>query len=255
MTIIILASILISLFFAPLGCLLLWQRQSYFADGLSHACLLASSASIVFNIPIIAAAPTTAIIFVCLLFVVDFKNNNAAINLVSSFMFGSGILLASTFPKKININTLLLGDILSINYDDIFVFIFLIFIVAIFMWKKIDQIVLLSINEELAFAIGVKTKFLKLTILMILAIALSVSMKSIGVLLASTVLILPGFTASKISNNPLQMILNSMIIAIFVNIIGIIASFYFDLPTTPSIIFSYGLMHFVVLFLQKLRVF
>lgn len=254
MTIIILASILISILFAPLGCLLLWQRQSYFADGLGHACLLASSLSIALDIPIIVTAPITAILFVCLLLLVGLKNNNASINLVSSFMLGSGILLASTFPKKVNLNILLLGDILSVNIEDIFFFIFLIIIVAIILWKKLDHIVLISLNEDLAYTKGVKVKSIKLYILIILAIALSVSMKIIGALLASTILILPGFTASKLAKNPVQTLILSVIISIFVSIAGIITSFSFDLPTTPSIIFCYGLTHFFILFVQRLRV-
>lgn len=253
MTIIILASILISILFAPLGCILLWQRQSYFADGLAHACLLASSLSIVLDLPIIVTAPITAILFVVLLLITGLKNNNASINLVSSFMLGGGILLSSTFPNKVNLNTLLLGDILSVNIDDIFFFIFLIIIVWVVLWKKLDHIVLISLNEDLASAMGINGKSIKLYILMVLAIALSVSMKIIGALLASTILILPGFTASKIAKTPVQTLVFSVIISIFVSIIGIIASFSFDLPTTPSIIFCYGLTHFFVLFTRHLR--
>lgn len=253
MMIIIIASILISILFAPLGCILLWQRQSYFADGLAHACLLASSLSIALDIPIIITAPITAIIFVLLLFLVGNKNHNASINLVSSFMLGSGILLASTFPSKVNLNTLLLGDILSINIDDLFFFLFLIIIVIITLWRKLNDIVLISLNEDLAYAMGINSKSIKYYILIILAISLSVSMKIIGALLASTMLILPGFTASNIAKTPVEMLFFSICISIIVSIIGIGLSFYLDLATTPSIIFCYGLVHFLVLSIQKLR--
>ena len=253
MLVIIAATIILSFLFAPMGCVLLWQRQAYFADGLAHACLLASSISIARNLPIIITSPIIAIIFVLLLFLTNNQQNNAAINLVSSLLLSAGIIIASTFPMKVNLNTLLLGDILSISNDDIAILSCLAFLSSFVLWKKLDDIVLFSLSPDLALVRGIKTKKLEITLLVILAIILSISMKIIGALLASAMLILPAFTAQSFARNPVTMIIYSTLLASICSIIGVLWSFYYDVPTGPAIIFSYGVLHFVLILGRKIH--
>ncbi len=248
MIIILLASIILSCLFAPIGCVLLWQRRAYFADGLAHACLLASSISIGMNLPIMITAPITATFFVFLLFLTKNNKNNAAINLVSSFMLSSGILIASTFPGRVNLNSLLLGDILSISNYDIIIFTILLIISSIVLWQKLGDIILFSLSPDLASVNGINTRKLEALMLVIVAVILSVSMKIIGALLAASMLILPGFTAQTIAKNPVSMIFYSVIIASFASALGIIWSFYYDVPTGPAMMLCYGAMHFIVVY-------
>lgn len=248
MIIILLASIILSCLFAPIGCVLLWQRRAFFADGLAHACLLASSISIALSLPIMITAPITAMLFVFLMFLTKNHQNNAVINLVSSFMLSSGILIASTFPTRVNLNSLLLGDILSISNNDLIIFVVLLFISSIWLWQKFSDIILLSLNPDLASVYGINTRTLEIIMLIVLAIILSVSMKIIGALLAASMLILPGFTAQTIAKNPMQMIFYSIVIAIIASMAGIVWSFYYDVPTGPTMMLCYGLMHFIVVY-------
>ncbi|EOB10653.1 3-demethylubiquinone-9 3-methyltransferase [Rickettsia prowazekii str. GvF12] len=63
MTLIILALILISCIFAPLGCIALWKRYIYFGDGLAHSSFLAASISIIAHFPLIYSGIIVAILF------------------------------------------------------------------------------------------------------------------------------------------------------------------------------------------------
>lgn len=249
MIIILLSAIILTCLFAPIGCILLWQRKAYFADGLAHACLLASSLSIGLNLPIMITAPITAIFFVFLLFLTKNHKNNAAINLVSSLMLSSGVLIASTFPNRVNLNNLLLGDILSISNYDLITFTILLILSSLILWRKFSEIILFSLNPDLASVYGINIRKLEILMLIIVAVVLSVSMKIIGALLAASMLILPGFTAQTIAKNPKQMIFYSIIIASLASIIGIIWSFYCDIPTGPAMMLCYGIMHFIVAYI------
>lgn len=248
MLIVIISCLLTSLLFAPLGCLLLWQRQSYFSDGLAHSCLLAASISAVFNLSPLITAPIIAAIFAILIFITRRGlSGNSAINLVSGTMLALGILIASTFPGKINLTGLLTGDILSVTQDSVIALGFLALCVAILLYWKLDTIILISLNPDLAQSRGVNLKRTEFFFLIFLSLVLAISMKIIGALLSSALLIIPAATSYLLSRTPLQMIAFSVIISIISSMLGLFVSFRFDLPTAPCIILGCSMIHFIVL--------
>jgi len=251
---IILACLLICLLFSPLGCTLLWQKKSYFADGLAHACLLATSLSLCYAIPIIISAPLTAVIFALLVFVTQSKlDGDTSINIVSNTMLALGLLIANIAPNSINLNILLLGDILSVNHNDIAILAALVFLTAIIFALKLNDIVLLSLNTDLAKVHGIDTKKTELILLILLALVLAFSMKITGILLVSAMLIIPASTALLLSNTPIQMICCSICIALIACTSGLCISFYYDLSTTASIIASSALIHFSTIAYKKMQ--
>ena len=76
MLIIISVSILISLIFAPLGCIALWKRYTYFSDGLAHASLLGGTISVVSGTPIIYSGSLISLIFAITVFKLKSQSEN-----------------------------------------------------------------------------------------------------------------------------------------------------------------------------------
>lgn len=251
---IIIACILLSLLFAPLGSILVWQRKAYFSDGLAHSCLLAASISSCFDLPVIITAPCISVIFALLVVATqESLASNSAINLVSSAMLALGLLLASILPTNISINILLFGDILSISSQDLLVLFILVVFVSIVSYYKIADIILCSLNADLAAARGLKIKRLEVYFLVLLALALSVGMKIIGALLITALLMIPSYVSALISKTPLQMICYSCMISIISCCSGIILSFYYDFATAPSIILSCSLAYCMVVFYRAIK--
>ena len=256
MFIILITCVLLSSLFAPLGCSLVWQRKAYFSDGLAHACLLATSISGCFEVPIIITAPAVAVVFALLVFVTKGAlASNAAINFVSSTMLALGLLLVSIFPSGININALLFGDILSVTTDDVITLSCLALMVSIICFCKIEDIILFSLNADLAAARGVSIKKIEICFLILLALVIAASMKTIGVLLVTALLMIPSYTALLLSKNPIEMIFYSFIVSVISCICGITLSFYYDFATTPSIILSCSFVYFLFLLYKKIQLF
>lgn len=245
---IIVSCILVCILFAPIGCLLLWQKRAYFSDGLAHSCLLATSVSGFFDIPIIIAAPTIAILFAALLFIIKSKlDNNASISVVSNTMLAIGLLLANSPSNKgISLNTLLMGDILSVTSSDIASLLCLTLVVGILLYIKLDDIVLLSLNIDLAKIHNVHPKIIETIMIILVAFILSFCMRIIGGLLVTALLIIPASTALLISKTPVQMIILSSVISLLSCLFGILISFYYDVGTVPMIIVSAGIVHFII---------
>jgi zinc transport system permease protein len=253
MLIIIIACILLSILFAPLGSSLVWQKRAYFSDGLAHACLLASSLSSCFDIPIIISAPSVATLFALLVVGVrGVLSSNAAINLVSSTMLALGLLLASVFPSSINISALLFGDILATTQYDLFTLSALVSLVCVMFLYKIDDLILFSMSPDLASVRGISVKRLELYFLILLALVLSVSMKIMGALLVTALLMIPSYSAVLLSKTPMQMIFYSFIVAVTSCLCGVAISFYCDFAAAPSIILSCSLIYFIILFYRKI---
>lgn len=253
MILIIIIMTLISLIFAPLGCISLWKKYTYFGDGLAHASLLAGTMSLIVQLPIFYSGSIVAILFAILVFV--FKNksgSNAVVLLVSSCMLALALVVGYMNPLQVNITNLLFGDILSASYNDMFTLSTMLILVLLFIWHFYQQIVLIVINQDIAKIRGINVKVIELAFLTLLSLSVFCTIKIVGSLLVTSILLIPAMTARLISSYPSQMITIAIMISLAVNLLGVVISFYCDIPLTPiitiihSIVYgvTYGISHY-----------
>ena len=241
MFIVLLTCIIICCILSPLGCVTLWQKKSYFADGLAHSALLATSLSAFTGIPIVVTAPMIALIFAVLVFIMKSNlDGNTAINVVSNTMLALGLVIASAMSSSINVTSLLLGEILSVTEGDVYQLCALLVITYIVLFYRLPDIVLASLNVDLAKVYGINTQRLELMLFILLALVLALSMKVVGVLLVGALLIIPSAAARILSSAPYQMIVLSTIISLLSCIFGVWLSFMYDFTTTPTIVLCAG---------------
>lgn len=243
---IILAIILISLIFAPLGCISLWKKYIYFGDGLSHASLLAGSISLALQLPMIYSGIIVAFFFAFAVFILkNTAESNAVISLVASFTLSLALIISYLNPQTININSLLFGDILAVSFEDLTILTIILALVICFIWHFYNQIILIVINREIAQIKGIKVKTIELIFLLLLSLSVFSTIKIVGALLVTSILIIPAMTARFLAKTPKQMIIYSVIAALLFNCLGLITSYYLDMPITPIIIMI-GLIGYIV---------
>ncbi|WP_341794419.1 metal ABC transporter permease [Rickettsia endosymbiont of Rhinocyllus conicus] len=252
MVLIILALILISCIFAPIGCIALWKRYVYFGDGLAHSSFLAVSISIIAHFPLIYSGLIVAILFSIFVFI--FQNNsekNAVINLISSSMLAIALIINYFSSAQNNIVNLLFGDILSVAFDDLIVLAIMLIAIICFIAYFYNKILLIIINRDIAVIKGVKVNIIELLFLLILSISVFSAIKIVGVLMVTAVLLIPAMIARFMVGSPAMMITISIFISLFINFCAATASFYFDLPLTPLVIIIgsliYGGVYFSVI--------
>ncbi len=249
MILIILALILISCIFAPIGCIALWKRYVYFGDGLAHSSFLAVSISIIAHFPLIYSGLIVAILFSIFVFIFhNHSEKNAVINLISSSMLAIALIINYCSSEQNNIVHLLFGDTLSITFDDLIV-LAIVFIVNIgFIIYFYNQILLIIINRDIALIKGIKVNIIELLFLLILSVSVFSAIKIVGVLMVTAILLIPAMIARSIAKSPALMIIISIFVSLFINFCAATASFYFDLPLTPLVIiigsFIYGVLYF-----------
>ena len=243
---IILVSILIGLIFAPLGCFVLWKRYVYFGEGLAHASMLALAISVIAGLPIICAGIVNTLLFALLVFKVKTKSgNNAAIGMTSSVMISLALILANIFPGRFNFNSMFFGDIITATSEDVFRLCIILGFTSLFLVIAFRQLILTILSRDIAHSRGIRVKTLEFLFLSILSFAVIATIKIVGALLVTSMILIPAMIARLTSNTPIMMIWLAIFFAGVMNLSGVLLSFYADLPFAPVVILCGGVIYLV----------
>ena len=131
---------------------------------------------------------------------------------------------------------LLFGDILAVTFEDILIIWLgglIILGILFYIWKSIFAA---TVNYDLAAAEGMKPDISNVIFTLLLAGVIAISIKMIGALLITGLLLIPAATARSLSNNPTQMVLLSILTGISSVVIGLFSSLEFNTASGPSII-------------------
>lgn len=238
------AAIGISIIAGSLGCFVIWKRMSYFSESISHSALLGVSLGIASGMGIHFGLVIVGALFALLIVLLQqrkFLSNDAILGIFSHIALSLGIVVLSIVGDA---NTdyfgFLFGDILSITEGDIFwvysVLILVVFFLVVF-WQKL---LLLTLNEELAVAEGLNSTIYNLAFMLMIALAVSVSVQIVGVLLITSLLIIPPAIAKVFSATPLQMVFIAIFVSIVAVFIGLGMSMTYDLAAGPAIVIALG---------------
>lgn len=250
---IILVSILIGLIFAPLGCFVLWKRYVYFGDGLAHASMLALAISVIAGLPIIYAGIVNTLLFALLVFKVKTKSgNNAAIGMTSSVMISLALILANIFPGRFNFNSMFFGDIITATSEDVFRLCIILGVTSLFLVIAFRQLILTILSRDIAHSRGIRVKTLEFLFLSILSFAVIATIKIVGALLVTSMILIPAMIARLTSNTPIMMIWLAIFFAGVMNLSGVLLSFYADLPFAPVVILCGGVTYLFIYFVMNI---
>ncbi len=236
----IIAGIGIALVTGPLGCFVVWRRLSFFGDTLAHSALLGVLISITLDINVSLTIFVVASLVAILLLRLERTTNLAGDSLLglishSSLAIGLVILGFLSFIR-FDVMGVLFGDILSVNSNDLLVIWIggaLILAVLSYIWKPLFAS---TVNYELAEAEGMKPERVNAIFTILLAALIAISIKMIGVLLITGLLIIPTAMARNLSDNPRQMVILSIIGGLLSVLIGLYASFEINTSSGPSIV-------------------
>ncbi len=254
MEIIIITSILIGLIFAPLGCLVLWKKYVYYGDGLAHASMLAATISVALDIPIIYAALVNSLLFTIVIYKLKAKSdNNAAIGFISSIMIASALIISYFSHNQINFDHILFGNIIAANQSDAIILSIIFFAVIAFICVSFKDLILIILSNDVAHSRGVKVQILDFFFLVILSFAIIITIKIVGALMVISMILIPAMIARPLANSPLMMIFLAALFAQSMNFFGVIFSLYLDLPFSPVIIFSGGVIYVLLLIGKSIK--
>ena len=243
----------------PLGCFIVWRRLSYFGDTIAHSALLGVviAYALDFNL-IIAVFVVSCLLALSLLFLQRRTNlpDDALLGLLAHSVLAIGLVLLGILSFiRIDLMGLLFGDILSVNVTDLlFVWIGggIVLIVLILIWRPLFAG---TVNLELAKAEGLNPDLANAIFTLLIASVIAISIKIVGILLITGLLIIPASASRNLSSTPIQMAIISSIIGVASVVLGIQTSMIWNTPTGPTILtITLGVFMLTLLPLKKLLI-
>ena len=236
----VIAGIGVALVAGPLGCFIVWRKMAYYGDTLAHAALLGVAMSLLFNINVsLAVFAVSACVSLALLFLQNRAtlSADALLGLLAHSSLALGlVVLALLAFVRIDLLAILFGDILAVSKSDI-VLVYVggaaVLAVLAMIWRPL---LAATVSPELAKAEGMNPRRTDLIFMLLMASVIAISMKLVGVLLITAMLIIPAATARRFSKSPEQMAVIAAIMGVLAVCVGLRGSLQWDTPSGPSIV-------------------
>ena len=253
------AGIGLALVTGPLGCFIVWRRLSYLGDTIAHSALLGVTIAYAMNFNlIIAVFVVSCLLAISLLFLQRRTSlpDDALLGLLAHSVLAIGLVLLGILSFiRIDLMGLLFGDILSVNFTDVlFVWIGggVVLTTLILIWRPLFAG---TVNLELAKAEGLNPELATTIFTLLIASVIAISIKIVGILLITGLLIIPAAASRNLSSTPIQMAIISSIIGVCSVVIGLQTSMIWNTSTGPTIlVITLGVFIITLLPLKKLLI-
>ena len=238
-----------------LGSVAVLRELSFFSDALGHSALLGITVGILIGVnPTLVLIPFAVVFAILVNQLVERSSlpTDALLNIVYSTSLAAAILFLSLVESyRGGIRQLLFGDILGISTLDLIVIGMLLAAALIYLCLSLRAQVLLTLNQELAGAVGVQTRWHRLAFIVLLAVVVAVSIKAVGVLLISAFVVIPACAGRLLCRRfPLYVFVSS-ILGGTCALLGLLASGLTNLPSGPSVVMVQFLGFLIALILSS----
>jgi zinc transport system permease protein len=252
----VIAGLLIAALAGPLGCFVVWRRMSYFGDTLAHSSLLGVALAIVASINLQLAIIVSCAVFAGVLLLLERRQllaTDTLLGIIAHSTLAFGLLILSLSDMvQVNLMAFLFGDLLTITRQDLIWIAATCVVLAGLLAYFWNAFLALTVHRELAQIEGLAVDRLYALLVLMIAMLIAVAMKIVGVLLITSLLIIPAAAARRLARTPEQMAVGAGIVGCVAVLGGITLSFYFDTPAGPSIVAS-AFVCFMMIYLKPLR--
>ena len=235
----LIAGLMIAIITGLIGCFIVWRRMAYFGDSLAHSTFLGIAIGLISGLNMTISILLISLIFSGLLLWLQHKRiiaTDALLGILAHGALSTAIVVMALAEIPIDLHTLLFGDILTVTIDDLWIIAgggIVILATITFFWQPL---LLMTINQDLAKAEGVNTLLLHIIFLVLIATTVALSVRIVGVLLITSMLIIPAATARQFARTPLKMLVMAVFTGALAVLLGILLSIQINTPTGPSMV-------------------
>jgi zinc transport system permease protein len=233
------AGVGVALIAGAMGSFLVWRRMAFFGDTLAHSALLGIALGLLLDID-----TTLAALLLCVIVAAGFVRLQRSALLASDTLLaviahGSlaiGIIAVSMLaPRRSSLESYLFGDLLAVGAAELQLIYSVGFVVALIGAACWRSWLSMAVSEELARMEGVAVERLKLLQMLVIAALVAVSMKVVGVLLVTALMIIPPAAARAFARSPEQMAAGGALLGCVSVVVGLWLSYEIDTPAGPSV--------------------
>jgi ABC-type Mn2+/Zn2+ transport system permease subunit len=222
------------------GCYVVLRNLSSIGHGLSHSIFGGAAGSAVIGVNYYAGAGLWGLLSALMIGRVAQRKvigGDAAIAIVTTASFAGGLALINRFGSaKKSIEAVLFGSILGVTRTDVIAIAIVGLLAAVVVWTNYRHLLFATFDPEVAAVSGVRLGVVDGLLMLMLATTVLVSMKVLGALLVSALLVTPSASARLLTNSFNRMMWISPLIGAVSGGLGMFLSYHLDIASGAAII-------------------
>lgn len=238
----LLAGILIAISIPVLGSFLVARRYSLIADSLAHVSLAGIGAGLLLNsTPVLLAIPVTVGGALLLEYMRQNKkiSGETSLAVIMSGGLAIAVVLASLAQgSRVDFNTYLFGSIATTSSQDLILLAGAVIVLLLVIAINYRGLLHIAFDEDSAKIAGYKVAALNYTLAAITAVMVVLSLRIVGGLLISALIVIPVITASRFAKSFAQTIFIAILVAIIAVIVGLVLAFYAGIAAGGAIVLA-----------------
>ncbi|MBI3038518.1 metal ABC transporter permease [bacterium] len=225
---------------AIMGTLVVQLRMAFFSDAIAHSAFTGVALGLILGVD-----PRFSLIFFGMLIGIAImrlrRKGDMAMDTTIGIIFSTSVALglAILSAKKglgRDLPGFLYGDILAIDDGEVVVAMILSLIVWVFLAFCYNNLLFISLHDRLARVVGIKVDALESVFAMVLALIVGFSIRAVGILLVTSLLVIPAAAARNVSGSTFSLVWIAVGLSLFASMAGLATSVFVDFAAGPAII-------------------
>lgn len=240
---------------ALLSCFLILKGWSLLGDAISHAVLPGVVVAYMIGIPFSIGAFFFALLAVVLIGLIKTNTKikeDAIMGIVFTTMFALGLILISVVTSTVDLTHVLFGELLGISDESAIYTIGTLALVSAVILIFRRSFLVFCFDVTHAQSVGMSVKLIHYAFLVLLAITITGSLQTVGIILVIAMLITPGSTAFLLTKRFPVMLQIAVGVSVFSSVVGAYSSYYFNISTGGAIVFVQGVIFMMVFTYQTI---
>lgn len=253
----LLAILLLTPLLGLLGTMAVNQQMAFFSDALGHSALTGVGLGILLGV---GNDLTSMLVFgvvwavlICRIKQTGTASTDTVISVFSSTSVAAGLLILSRGGSFAKYSSLLIGDVLAVTPLDL-LWLLLALVIGVALWMAMyNSLLLSSVNAPLARSRGVMTRMTECAFVVLVAVAVMLAIRWVGVMLINALLILPAAAGRNLARTSRQHAAWSVAIALVSGVAGLLSAYAWDTSAGAAIVLYAAACYALSLLARTLR--
>ncbi len=252
-----LAAVLIAPLFALLGTMAVNNKMAFFSDALGHSAFTGIGLGVLLGMQEPLLAMLAFGIFLGLVITkvksANMVSSDTVISVFSSAAMALGIVILSASGGFAKYSSYLIGDILTVGRKDLWT-IGIVLVAAYALWALLyNQLLLLSVNRSLAASRGVRVMLVENIFVIMVAVAVMVSIRWVGILMINSLLILPAAAARNVTSSAGSYHWTATVFGLLSSVVGLWISYSCSISAGATMVLTAAVLFFLTYLIGKSR--
>lgn len=236
----LIAILLLTPLFGMLGTMAVDNKMAFFSDALGHSALTGIAIGVVLGWQSqMSAMLLFGILWAVLITFVKHHSKMSADTIISVFSSTSialGLVVLSRGGAFAKYSSVLVGDVLSVAQSDLLALLLALAGTVVCWMFLFNPLLITSVNAPLAQSRGIRSRMTEYAFTMLVAVAVMVSIRWVGVMLINSLLILPAAASRNVARSAAGYMRTSVIIALCCGVVGLALSYYLNTSAGAAIV-------------------